>query len=89
MGSHDFQRQLQGYSLATARILYHLPDYPGILQAYIWQDYDVAPEFPNLNQFLKFWHTKLEGPLHSVQLAHAKLLGPVDLVTVDGLWSIN
>ena len=45
--SPDFIKQLAGYGLATARILYHLPDYPRLLQTYIWQDYDLAPEFPD------------------------------------------
>jgi len=38
----DFIKQLAGYGLATARILYHLPDHPRLLQTYIWQDYDLA-----------------------------------------------
>ena len=41
-------RELEGFSLTTAEILYRLPDYPRLLQSYIWQDYDVAPEFPKL-----------------------------------------
>ena len=31
MVSVDFRRQLEGYGLTTASILYHLPDHPGIL----------------------------------------------------------
>ena len=45
-------RELEGFSLTTAEILYRLPDYPRLLQSYIWQDYDVAPEFPKLVDFL-------------------------------------
>src|SRR2546421_12645317 len=44
--SPHFIKQLAGYGLATARILYHLPDHPRLLQTYIWQDYDLAPGFP-------------------------------------------
>ena len=46
MVSRDFRRQLEGYGLTTANILYHLPDHPGILQTYIWQEYDLQPTFP-------------------------------------------
>ena len=53
--SPDFIKQLAGYGLATARILYHLPDHPRLLQSYIWQDYDLAPDFPILIKFLGFW----------------------------------
>ena len=38
-----FVRQIAGYSLTTAEILYRLPDHPKLLQSYVWQDYDLAP----------------------------------------------
>jgi uncharacterized protein Usg len=60
--SPDFIKQLAGYGLATARILYHLPDHPGLLQSYIWQDYDLAPDF-DPDQIPAFWRKKLDGPL--------------------------
>ena len=41
----DFRRQLEGYGLTTAEILYRLPDHPVLLQSYLWQEYDVAPDF--------------------------------------------
>ncbi len=61
----DMERQLQGYGLTTAQIIYRLPDHQAILQTYIWQDYDLAPDFPEMRGFLKFWQEKLDGPLHS------------------------
>jgi uncharacterized protein Usg len=81
--SKDFIRQLAGYGLTTAEILYRLPDHPAFLQSYIWQDYDVAPRFPVLNGFLAFWAAKLEGPLHSVRVAHSKLIKPCELQLLD------
>jgi len=57
------------YRLTTAEILYHLPDHPGILQSYVWQDLDVAPRFPALRRFLDFWQAELDGRLHSVRVA--------------------
>lgn len=49
-----FLRQVEGFSLTTAEILYRLPDHPKLLQSYIWQDYDLAPRFPKLIDFLDF-----------------------------------
>ena|SRR5215212_9332366 len=69
-------RQLEGFSLTTAEILYRLPDYPRLLQSYIWQDYDVAPHFPKLIDFLNFWAANLEGPLDRVRVAHRQLIAP-------------
>ena len=65
----QMQRQLQGYRLTTAEILYHLPDHPGVLQTYIWQELDIAPRFPVLHKFLDFWSREIEGKLHSVRVA--------------------
>lgn len=69
---------LKDYRLATAEILYHLPDHPTLLQSYIWQDYDIAPRYPVLKKFLDFWEAELEGPLHSVKLTSSRLLKPAE-----------
>ena len=63
-----FRKQLEGYSLATADILYRLPDHPKILQTFVWQTYDLAPEFPELKKFLDFWSHSIEGAIHSVRV---------------------
>jgi uncharacterized protein Usg len=79
MVSKDFLKQLAGYGLTTAEILYRLPDHPVFLQSYVWQDYDVAPRFPMLRGFLAFWRAKLDGDLYSVRVAHSKLIKPMEL----------
>ncbi len=43
------------YRLTTAEITCHLPDYPHILQSFVWQNLDPAPTFPALRRFLAFW----------------------------------
>ncbi|MBA5777649.1 usg protein [Stappia sp. F7233] len=82
--SADFRRQLEGYGLLTAEILYRLPDHPKLLQSFIWQTFDLAPEFPELKKFLDFWQRDLEGPLYSVRLAHRHLIKPTEWRLVDG-----
>ena len=72
----DLELQLRGYSLATAEILYRMPDARGVLQSFVWQDYDMAPRFPKLRGFLEFWERELDGPIHSVRLCHAGLVSP-------------
>jgi uncharacterized protein Usg len=76
-----FVRQLSGYRLATAEILYHMPDHPGLLQSYIWQDYDLAPRYPVLSRFLHFWIRTLEGKLHSVRVAGQSIVSPAEFAT--------
>ena len=89
LSSKDFRRQLEGYGLTTANILYRRPDHPWLLQTYVWQDYDLCPIFPALNKFLNFWLEKLEGPLHSVTVAHARLIKPAEIRAVDGEFRVH
>ncbi len=66
--------QLKDYRLTTAEILYHLPDHPRLLQSYLWQEYDLAPKFPELKRFLDFWEENLDGRLHSVSVASLPII---------------
>lgn len=70
------KRQLDGYRLTTAEITYRLPDCLHLLQTYLWQEYDLAPRFPRLQDFLAFWEQNLDGPLHSVRVASARVITP-------------
>lgn len=72
--------QMHDRVLTTAEIFYFFPDYPALLQQYLWQDYDCAPQFPNLRKFMAYWQDNLEGKLHSVRIAHAGLIVP-------GVWN--
>lgn len=76
--------QLDGYRLTTAEILYHMPDHPGMLQSFIWQELDIAPRFPVLHRFLDFWQRELDGRLHSVRVAAAGLISPAELRFASG-----
>ena len=89
MVNKDFRMQLQGYGLTTAEIHYHMPDHPRLLQLYIWQDYDLAPRFPGLNAFLDFWQRELEGPLHSVRVAHSNLVKPSEWTALNGVFLLH
>lgn len=68
--------QLRDYRLTTAEILYHLPDFPALLQSFVWQELDLAPKFPTLKKFLDFWDRELDGKIHSVKVCHAELITP-------------
>ena len=82
-------RQLQGYGLTTAHILYRLPDHPALLQTYVWQEYDLAPEFPELNRFLDFWKREIEGPLHSVKVAHRGVISAAEMRIASSEFALN
>lgn len=82
--NHEMELMLKGYGLTTAQILYRLPDHPQLLQTYVWQHYDLAPEFPAMRSFLKFWQDKLDGPLHSVCYVHRKMIGANEWRSLKG-----
>ena len=71
----DDKRELRDYRLTTAEIIYQLPDHPDLLQSFVWQKLDVAPDFPELRRFLEFWSRNIEGKLHSVRVGQARLSG--------------
>lgn len=85
----ELRLMLQDYRLTTAEILYHLPDHPSLLQSYIWQELDLAPQFPVLHKFLGFWEKEIEGKLHSVKIASAKLVTPATFVICKGELNIH
>ena len=87
--SPEFRKQLEGYGLTTAEILYRLPDHPALLQSYIWQDYDIFPEFPVLKKFLDFWTHTLEGPLFRVTVGHNRLIRPAELKAVGAEFKLH
>ena len=87
--SSDLDRQLNGYGLTTAHILYRIPDFVSVLQTYVWQDYDQAPDFPVMRRFLRFWEALLDGALHSVRYSHQRLVGPNQWRRVDGEFKLN
>ena len=63
-----YELQVRGYRLTTAEIIYRLPDHPALLQSFIWQKFDLAPDFPELSKFLEFWRNNIEGKLHTVNV---------------------
>ena len=80
----DDSRKLQDYRLTTAEILYHLPDYPGLTQSYLWQHLDRIPDFPKLNRFLGSWEGTREGKLHAVRIDYIGLEEPCPWSFADG-----
>ncbi|MET0313376.1 MAG: usg protein [Hansschlegelia sp.] len=87
--STAFRKQIEGYGLTTAEILYRMPDHPGLLQTFLWQEYDRAPEYPVLLGFLAWWRREIEGVLHSVRVGHKALIGPADFRPVKAELLLN
>jgi uncharacterized protein Usg len=83
------QQQLDGYRLATAEIVYRLPDHPAILQTFVWQHFDIAPDFPELRKFLDFWRRNIEGRLHTVRVTRQKLITASRYRSVEAVMQLH
>jgi uncharacterized protein Usg len=80
---------LKGWGLTTAEFFYRMPDFRHVLNSYVWQDYDLAPDYPTLFKFIEYWQKEIEGPLHSVRFTHRKLIGPGQWRHVVGEYRLN
>ncbi len=81
--------QLQGYRLATAEIVYHMPDHPGLLQTFVWQHYDLAPDYPALHRFLDYWRANIDAVLHSVNVGRVTLIQPPRVRHSPGVFHLH
>lgn len=84
MQESETELMLRGYGLTTAEIFYRMPDYRNVLNTFIWQDYDLAPDYAKLFGFIEFWQGSIEGPLHSVRFTHRKMISPGEWRNVVG-----
>lgn len=85
MQTDELTLRLQGWRLATAEVLYYLPDHPSLLQTFVWQTLDLAPNYPRIHRFLNFWKREIDAVIHSVRLASGETLAPARIETV-GQW---
>ncbi|MBC7767234.1 MAG: Usg family protein [Phycisphaerales bacterium] len=72
----ELKLRLDGWRLATAEVVYYMPDHPSLLQSFMWQTLDLAPDYPRLHKFLDYWRREIEAVIHSVQLATGETLAP-------------
>jgi uncharacterized protein Usg len=82
--TQETEMMLRGYGLTTAEMFYRMPDYPSVLNTFIWQDYDLAPDHDRLMGFIDFWKAEIEGRLHSVRFTHRRLIAPGEWRNVVG-----
>ncbi|UWR81742.1 usg protein [Phaeobacter inhibens] len=89
METRETELMLKGYGLTTAEMTYHMPDYTHVLNTFVWQDYDLAPDHPRLFEFIEYWQREIEGPLHSVRFTHRKMISPGEWRNVKGVLHLH
>jgi uncharacterized protein Usg len=83
METDEISLRLKGWRLATAEVLYYMPDHPTLLQSFVWQTLDLAPAYPRIHRFLEFWRREIDAVIHSVQLATGETLAPARVNSAD------
>ncbi|MEM8653822.1 MAG: usg protein [Pseudomonadota bacterium] len=89
MAETETELMLKGYGLTTAEMFYRMPDYTNVLNTFVWQDYDLAPDHPRLFKFIDFWKAEIEGALHSVRFTHRKMIAPGEWRHVTGEFTLH
>jgi uncharacterized protein Usg len=89
MQASETELMLRGYGMTTAEIYYRLPDYRSVINTFVWQHMDLAPDYPELFRFIEFWQGNIEGPLHSVRFTHRKLIAPGEWRNVVGEFRLH
>ena len=89
MESVAFRRQMAGYGLTTASILYRLPDHPRSCRPISGRTTIWPRAFPSSIGSCEFWRDKIEGALHSVTVTHCGLIKPAELRTISGEFRVH
>jgi uncharacterized protein Usg len=89
MGMDDFTAQLKGGRLTTAEVLYYMPDHPKLLQTFMWQTLDIAPEYPRVHSFLDFWRREIQAVIHSVRLSTVGVLTPARVCFTEEIGTLH
>ena len=87
--NEELVRQLRGERLTTTQVLYYMPDSPSLLQEFVWQTLDLAPEYPRIHRFLDFWRREIDAVIHSVTVGSAGLVAPAQLTVAKDLGSLH
>ena len=87
METSETELMLRGYGLTTAELYYRMPDFTHVLNTFIWQDYDLAPDHPKLFEFIEIWQVcgdLFHERLSTVRRSHLKLFAREDPRTGRG-----
>ena len=53
-------------SLITLDIFYYMPDHTSILNEFVWQTEDFAPEYQRIHKFLLYWQKNIEAVIQEI-----------------------
>lgn len=48
------------------QVIYFMPDYPSLMQEFIWGYQDTVPDFLKTHEFLNHWHCDIQAVINQV-----------------------
>ena len=59
---------IEKWTLASVQVVYYIPNFPHIVNEFMWQTDDQRPDFPRIERFLNYWDRYIDGPIKEVYI---------------------
>ena len=59
---------IEKWTVASVQVIYYIPDFPHIVNEFMWQTDDQRPDFPRIDRFLNYWDRYIDGPIKEVYI---------------------
>lgn len=63
---------IQRTQLVLVNVTYYRPDFPSLLQDFIWQTDDIVPDIPRVHRFLLYWKKNIHATINRVIVCSAE-----------------
>lgn len=74
--------------LTLIQIYYYMPDYPSVINEFVWQTVDLYPCFPRMGRFLRFWSENIEAKINEIYLNYTDpVYGPNYTRNITHTWN--
>ena len=78
--------KIDKWEVTTIHVYYWIPDYQHILNLFSFQDDDIPPEYPRMQQFVKYWEENIEAKIKEIQIGS---VNQPNIRRVDKYFHIN
>ncbi len=75
--------------IATVDIFFYLPDYPSLVEEFVWQTSDFYPDYPRVQQFLEHWSKNIEAVIKEIVLTHDRARGERNVRIVHDVFTLQ
>jgi uncharacterized protein Usg len=81
--------QTEDKRLVTCQVFYYMPMRKGLIQEFVFQDYDFIPKYPRMTRFLDFWRREIDAIIQEVILSEAESFSGRKFNKIDEIFKIH